>query len=163
MKKHRLYTFVNFLYMSQKQWGIQTAHVTSTLMAKARQHPAMDQAAMEWANHSPTIIMCKAHNVAELLRLERDIGSLAENLHLPFAAFREDQDSLGGVITCVGVLVPEEMFSLVSRFQENEATFHAPELCAVDFSGIKGGLPVTSSSHPTTHALLSIVKTAELA
>lgn len=64
MKNYRLYSFVNTLYMSQIQWGIQTAHCVSTMMSAAFRAQGEDGGAerladvLAWAEQSPTIMIC---------------------------------------------------------------------------------------------------------
>lgn len=124
----------------------------------------MALAAMEWAEQSPTMIVCQGGNVAGLLALEKSLGDFADALRLPVASFREDEASLGGVITCVCVLVPETYFSLSPiRLDNGETGFAPAEDSLVDYSAIDNGLPVTAESHPTIHGFLNIVKTARLA
>lgn len=170
--QHRLYCFVNNLYMSPIQLGIQSAHGVSTLMAKAARRLAygpiddlpMALAAMEWAEQSPTMIVCQGGNVAGLLALEKIFAGFGDALRLPVASFREDEASLGGAITCVCALVPETYFSLSPiRLESGDMGFAPSEDSTVDVSSIDNGLPVTAESHPTLHGFLSIVKTARLA
>jgi hypothetical protein len=111
---YRLYTFVNHIYMSEKQFGIQTAHLVSTMMNNVAELKGEDMRSYHkvhaWAAESPTIIMCQGGNVAMLTELYEKLKPLAADLQLPVAKFHEDEQSLGGVITCVGVLVPEYLF-----------------------------------------------------
>jgi hypothetical protein len=138
---HRLYTFINHIYMSPLQWGIQTAHCVSTLSVKYRNN-AQAHAYRDWAELDPTIIVCRGGNVADLQDLHSRISVLAEMLKLPHCAFNEDQKSLGGVMTAVAVLVPDSIFN-------------AYDLGEADL--------ITKGSNPTLHAFLTIIKYAKLA
>lgn len=172
MRSHRLYAFVNHIYMSPLQWGIQTGHAAVRMMAHAWEGPACAAAPLlEWSKAGPTKLALQGGNVGSLLALEARLGSLCAHLGLPFASFREDERSLGGVITCVSMLLPEELFALeMVRDEAGGATFRSPSDGAVgdaggavDFSAIPGGLPVTADGNPELHELLTLAKTARLA
>ena len=108
----RLYTFVNHLYMSPLQWGIQTAHVVSTMSVRYKRNTEQHKAYVDWATNDPTVIVCQGGNVKTLMDLAEVLETLANELNLGFAKFHEDEQSLGGVITCVGVLVPDSLFDV---------------------------------------------------
>lgn len=166
MAAQRFYSFVNRLYMSPIQLGIQTAHGVSSMMCKTQldPDPAGNELVLQWAMESPTIMVCDGGNVASLLSIEARVGSLAPRLGLPWASFREDEQSLAGAITQVGVLVPDRVFCL--RGEANAAggvDFVARDGAEADFSGIEGGLPLTAESNPALHELASLVALARLA
>lgn len=121
--KYRLYSFVNHLYMNEKQWGIQTAHCVSTMSRAYKVNTEQKAAYDTWADEEPTIIMCQGGNVAMLTDLYERISVLANALNLPYVKFHEDEASLGGVITAVAVLVPETLFDLVVTFENGELVF----------------------------------------
>ncbi len=108
---YRLYTFVNHLYMNPKQWGIQTAHCVSTMSVAYKHNTEQHAAYLKWATEEPTIIMCEGGNVAMLTALHQRLEVLANALNLPIVKFHEDEQSLGGVITAVAVLVPDTLFN----------------------------------------------------
>jgi hypothetical protein len=168
---HRLYSFVNKLYMSPIQLGIQTAHAVSTLMAKTQRAmlagedaAGTNERTMLWATESPTIMVCEGGNVGMLLSLEARLGALADRMGLPWASFREDEESLGGVITAVCALIPDDISNLrATTTDEGALVFIARPDSEVDFSGLPGGLPVSAESNPVLHELASIVVLARLA
>jgi hypothetical protein len=104
---YRLYTFVANHYLSQLQCGLQTAHVVSELSQfkyNTKQREAFDA----WAQNDKTIIICGAGNHqgvldcwAELQRTGIGPGFVAGTL------FREDEQSMNGMATACGVIVPE--------------------------------------------------------
>ena len=110
MSEYRLYTFVNNVYMSPIQWGIQTAHVVSSIMAKPQYRNRQDLF-HDWANDSPTIIVCKGGPLIQLEAIASEIERLGTHFDMPWASFYEDQASLGGILTCTGILVPEVIFN----------------------------------------------------
>ena len=159
---YRFYSFVNHLYMNEKQWGIQTAHCVSTMMSRTADHKDKDpesyQMLQDWAMNDPTIIMCQGGNVAMLTDLYTRLSPLVDVLNLPLVKFHEDQASLGGVITAVAVLVPDGLFDcyisdgyILDENNIKHPTFEHP-------------LTGASYDHGTTEQeFLWIVKTARLA
>jgi hypothetical protein len=104
----RLYTFCNY-YLSSIQQGIQTAHVVAEL---AMQDGSMFE---EWAKYHKTIIVLNGGNNASLIETyEYLVGQL-----YPVAAFYEDRDSLNRTMTCVGVLLPELVWSEIDSYRKD--------------------------------------------
>lgn len=153
---YRLYSFVNHLYMNAKQWGIQTAHCVSTMSVRVTGKQL--KMYKDWALNEPTIIMCEGGNVRMLLDLYTKLIPLAEKLQLPLVTFEEDEDSLGGVITSVAVLVPDTLFNC---YVEYEPTFEGSKVPV--FVNPETGKRFREATHPIEHAFLSIVKMARLA
>ena len=155
---YRLYSFVNHLYMNAKQWGIQTAHCVSTMSVLYKHNTVQHAAYTTWATEDPTIIMCEGGNVAMLMDLYVRLVPLANALDLPIVKFHEDEQSLGGVITSVAVLVPDTLFNCYVEYEPmidgtRTAVFINPET----FSRYREAI------NPIEHAFLSIVKMARLA
>lgn len=98
----RFYSFVNGLYMSPLQHGLQTAHCI------AEMSQLKDSVFDEWASNHKTIVILNAINVAGLLELEKTFATM--DIPYPVASFREDEASLNGAITSVGVVLPEEIY-----------------------------------------------------
>lgn len=130
----RLYTFTN-MYLSDIQKGIQSAHLVHEIMNEAHdncmtiasdsdlttQEIHFDKKALmvkEWAEEHKTMIVCNGGNSANL----NAIGELFSNTQnpYPFAWFNEDEESLNGAITCVGIVLPEELYDCVRRADVEE-------------------------------------------
>lgn len=118
----RLYTFCNF-YLSQIQGGIQSAHVVHELFNK---YPTDDAilyhaggALREWSKNHKTMIVLNggAHQDIQdkFLMLSREAAAVEHKIGcgIPFNSFNEDEYSLGGIMTCVGVVLPEMIFDAV--------------------------------------------------
>lgn len=149
--KYRLYTFVNHVYMSPIQWGIQTAHVVSALSVKYCAGTPEYRKYFAWAVCEPTILVCRGGNVGMLKALHEVLTPLADALNLPYTKFHEDQDSLGGALTSVGILVPELLYDAAMTLAENRVPL---------FNYADGKSVPTDSPE---YALLTILKTARLA
>lgn len=108
----RLYTFINY-YLSSIQQGIQTAHIVGELFNQVHQLTTPYKAKMicDWSMKHKTILTCNGGNSASI----RDLESLfASNQNpYPYARFNEDEDSLDGALTGVGIVLPEEIYGAV--------------------------------------------------
>ena len=99
----RFYSFVNANYLSQLQLGIQTAHCVAEMMLHRTEH-----AVTTWADEHKTIIVLNGGNVEDLLSMEEFFNE--EFNPYPFVSFYEDAASLNDAITCVGVILPEDIY-----------------------------------------------------
>jgi hypothetical protein len=110
-QKYRLYSLTN-MYLSSIQKGLQTAHVVSELSLFKR------TAYQRWAESDRTIIILNGGNCADLESFEQFLLDLQEEhshnnskKFWPWAAFREDAQSLNGAITAVGIILPESVYT----------------------------------------------------
>ncbi len=104
---YRLYSFVANHYLSPLQCGLQTAHVVSELSQVEDRTPTEDDAYGTWAVQHKTIIICGAGNHQGVLDCHAELVRTATALGLPVALFREDEQSMNGMATACGVIVPE--------------------------------------------------------
>lgn len=105
--KYRLYSLTN-QYLSSLQKGLQTAHLVSDLALDAQMDSEVDRVFSAWASEDRTIIILNGGNSASLERWEQFLREYCQRW--PWAVFREDQQSLNGAITAVGVIVPESVY-----------------------------------------------------
>ena len=105
----RGYFFGN-MYLSSIQQGIQAAHVVTKIFADTPAASQEGRVLYAWASQSVTKILLNGGNQKNLEILYDVIHELAGNLGFPCAKFYEDQDSLGGALTSVGVIVPEHIY-----------------------------------------------------
>jgi hypothetical protein len=115
----RLYTFTHFM-LSSIQQGIQSGHVSQTLFLKY-QHKSTKQfkALYEWAP-SPTIIALNGGNSFHLKEILTSLENSATFLKLPYAEFFEDQESMQGVRTSVGVIIPARIYEAAAAMRSKE-------------------------------------------
>ena len=163
---YRLYSFVNHLYMSPIQWGIQTAHCVSTMMNNAAEtkdeDPLSYAAVHKWAAQEPTIIVCQGGNAAMLTDLYVKLVPLAARLGHPIVKFHEDEQSLGGVITAVAVLVPDFLYNC--QVVEYDRTTNLPRFKRpVPVDALDVDHPQYYTFTQEEYEFLSTVKTARLA
>jgi hypothetical protein len=135
--------------MNSLQYGLQTGHVISDF--SLQKHPAYE----EWAAKHKTIIICDALNLAGLKRVNNLLSDFTAMLavsgfiFIPHGFFHEDEDALGGIMTCVGVVIPEQIYDfpdhhpdskyldilqtksfrkVIEEYEFASANFHAQEL-----------------------------------
>jgi len=110
----RAYFFTNY-YLSSIQQGIQTAHCVAEMFAKYPHGDRDDCAAtptlFQWAGVDKTIVVLNGGNSQDLRDLRGTIHTLATKMYLPFAHFAEDEASLNNAVTCVGIIIPEEIYT----------------------------------------------------
>ena len=117
MSELRLYTFVNF-YLSSIQQGIQTAHVVSEMLIKYSYENAIvwdeprGKPFHDWAKNHKTIVVINGGaniDIEEKYALLQKLEAYLD-FPMPFEKFSEDEQSLGGVMTAVGCVLPEEIY-----------------------------------------------------
>lgn len=121
MKNYRLYSFVAGLYLNELQKGLQTAHVVGDMAAQVVSATPMAPEAIHafraWASTDKTIIILNALNHGGVVELESVLSELAAGLGLPCATFREDEISMNGMATAVGIVVPEKYYNAVPYYE----------------------------------------------
>ena len=122
----RLYTFVNGLYMRPIQFGIQSAHLVGDMFVKYRANGEGKLGQLyDWAENHKTMVILSAVNTAGLHGAFAFLDN-ADNPY-PYAKFHEDAQSLDGAITCVGVVVPEKIYTASSDLRYNRNGEYNPE------------------------------------
>jgi hypothetical protein len=110
----RLYTFCNF-YLSSIQQGIQPAHVIADMFVKYQtQYMPGNREAMslyDWAEYHKTLVCLNGGNAADLRALWETVQRLGKELKLAHGCFHEDEQSLDKTMTCVGIVVPENIYT----------------------------------------------------
>lgn len=106
----RLYTAGNF-YLSSIQQGIQALHVLGEMVATDYNYGSGKPAVLqEWLHNHKTVICLNggtSHDLRELWLLLSD----PRNTEFPVAKFNEDNVSLDGALTCVGIVLPERLYN----------------------------------------------------
>lgn len=117
----RGYFFVN-MYLSSIQKGIQTAHCITKIAHENKQNNYV----MEYPEHMTKIVL-DGGNHKMLLELHAAIADLGKQFQekypgekwYPFAAFHEDEQSLNGACTCVGIILPERIYEFADNVRHN--------------------------------------------
>ena len=114
---YRMYTFTN-IYLSSIQKGIQSAHCITDMIVK------YDKPFITFFNRTPTpqtdMLNHWMKNDKTMIVMNGGGDGSLEELHnffmrgvdcmFPFAKFNEDDYSLNGALTCVGILLPERIY-----------------------------------------------------
>jgi hypothetical protein len=94
-------------YLSSIQQGIQAFHALGEMVSGSGAKVAMVD---EWLHNHKTLVCLNGGNNARLKEFY-DFVNDSENRY-PFSSFSEDEDSLGGMLTCVGIIVPEKIYKI---------------------------------------------------
>lgn len=116
---YRFYSFTN-MYLSSIQKGIQTAHAVSEMYDTYRELAGTKssfgkakEALDEWAKSDKTIIVLDGGNSATLSELYNNLRCVIDTYEFPYPVvnFYEDEQSLNGALTAVGIVLPESVYS----------------------------------------------------
>ena len=101
--QYRLYCLTN-MYLSGIQKGIQTAHVVSNMANNF----SNDTIFRDWASFDKTIIVLNGGNCKSLHAFEDVISNGGHDF--PYDWFNEDEESLNGAVTAVGIILPASVY-----------------------------------------------------
>ncbi len=113
----RAYYFGN-MYLSSIQQGIQAAHVTHELFIKYPSPPGNRTAVSlyDWAENHKTMILLNGGYADNLRELE-GLFSLLSNPY-PWASFNESEEAADGLLTCVGIVLPEKIYEAAKALRD---------------------------------------------
>lgn len=157
----RLYTFTNY-YMSPIQHGIQTAHIVGDLAAiyASSRHSELSAAELinhlnnqilflDWAENHKTIIVCNGGNSADLLSLYQQLSVM--DLDFPFVKFHEDEQSLNGACTAVGIVLP-------SKIYDGAATIRNTRNNEIYDASLRGYIPLLVFDEESQQWMMTIIE-----
>lgn len=122
----RFYGFGNY-YLSSLQQGLQSAHCVSELFVKYELGSSQYEKVMDWARNHKTMVLLNGGNSANLQFIHDEFIRMQENgFNLPFVKFHEDEASLGGALTYVGVVVPEHIYENAAKVRSSELQIGNP-------------------------------------
>jgi hypothetical protein len=144
-KNYRLYAFVANHYLSPLQCGLQTAHVVGSMAVEYKNHGGPlskgGEAFFDWAESDKTIIICGAGNHKGVLDCFTELRRTAFSaLSLPVSLFNEDEQSMNGMATACGVIVPQQYWDtkLIPPSYENaSAAAMNPHWEYINEAGVK--------------------------
>ena len=117
--EYRFYGFGNY-YLSSLQQGLQAGHCIGELFAQHVEEKNKSATVYDWATNHKTMVLLNGGNSNSLQELYNFFNQLKEaSMDLPFVKFHEDEASLSGALTYVGIIVPSFVYDLaaVSRGQ----------------------------------------------
>lgn len=95
-------------YLSSIQQGIQAAHCVSEMFINHDDNEYL----WRWAKDYKTLICLNGGNNAKLEDLWDFLNIAGYKNSYPWITFCEDQESMGGMLTSVGIIVPKEIYSI---------------------------------------------------
>lgn len=115
----RYYGFSN-MYLSSLQVGLQNAHCIAEMSTRYRAQTTLSTQYQNWALDHRTIILLNGGNQLALQEL-LTYFDVDEN---PYAwdYFEEDEQSLNNCLTCVGIIIPENIYNAAQLVRTKNAT-----------------------------------------
>lgn len=157
--KLRFYSFCQ-VYLSSIQQGIQTGHAAVDIVRKytASGNPFNANVTLEktvmvenWADCHKTFVTLNGGNHMSLNNI---LITVAQS-PFPWVCFNEDQDSLNSMLTCVGVILPENVYDV-----RRDKTLSGLDAFIHD---TPGSIYVTYDQYDPLFNLINTVKSARLA
>lgn len=116
----RFYGFGNY-YLSSLQQGLQSAHVVGDLATASVVHGKVTEKGkvfFEWAGKHKTMVLLNGGNAASLEAIFQRFKEFEDSgMHLPFAKFNEDEQSLNCALTYVGIIVEEKYYNAAAELR----------------------------------------------
>jgi hypothetical protein len=93
------------MYLSSIQQGIQAFHCLGEMVSNRGAEIGMVD---EWLHNHKTLVCLNGGNNKSLTEF---YDMIVDNPLYPVAKFHEDDQSMGGMLTCVGIIVPERIYA----------------------------------------------------
>lgn len=118
--QYRFYGFGNY-YLSSLQQGLQAGHVIGEMFANHEVGSDKFNQAMEWAKNHKTMVLLKGGNSKDLAEIY-DFFKEQEAHGMPYtySKFHEDEQSLGGALTYVGIVLPNDVYDVAAQLRCRE-------------------------------------------
>lgn len=113
--KTRAYFICN-MYTAGIHAGIQAQHCTSELFVKYSSEPDKSGFLWQWAREDKVTILLNGGYQQNLLDFESFFKY--SGCRFPWTSWRESQEALNGALTCVGVIVPVDIFDELKTARE---------------------------------------------
>lgn len=116
----RFYGFGNY-YLSSLQQGLQAGHTAVELFVKYHIAESEEKHDMlfDWGENHKTMVLLNGGNSAGLQDLFSFFDT-PENPY-PFCKFHEDEQSLNGALTYVGIVLPEKIYENAALLRRKQA------------------------------------------
>ena len=116
----RYYGFTN-MYLSSIQVGIQNAHCLVSMGRKYNEDTLIEVGSPQymfenWADNHKTMICLNGGNQAMLNELA--FFFISDDNPFAWDQFFEDEQSLNGCLTCVGIILPEAIYEAAKEYYE---------------------------------------------
>ncbi len=125
----RFYALGN-MYLSSIQQGIQAFHCLGEMVnnypeipCDLTSHAIARETLHNWMQNHKTLICLNGGNNASLVELY-ELLTRSDNPGYPVAKFHEDEESMGGMLTCVGVVLSEDVYDPVIVGENNSGPIY---------------------------------------
>jgi hypothetical protein len=119
----RFYALGNY-YLSSIQQGIQAFHCLGDMMNEypakinvdeySKNYITANRMFHDWAENHKTLICLNGGNNMSL-KAAAKLFDDGRNTGFPYMTFHEDEQSMDGMLTCVGIVVPEYIYEAEAR------------------------------------------------
>jgi hypothetical protein len=106
-EKYRFYVLFHS-HLSTMQKGIQAAHCVAEMLASTKllkRHQKQYEMISQWADTDKTLIVLDGGNSDQLFQFADFLG--LTKCKFPRALFYEDQETMCGLLTAVGIIIPD--------------------------------------------------------
>lgn len=112
--------FFSHAYLSQIQRAIQAQHCTAELFVDVNNIGSRHDMLVDWAKNHKTTIVLNGGNSAMLQAIEDQLNMMDPGMAYPWSVFREDDQSMEGMLTCVGIVLPEHIYEAAAKLRAGE-------------------------------------------
>ena len=112
----RAYFFGN-MYLSSIQQGIQAGHTLGDMFVKYQELSVQKGRLLDWAENYKVMILLNAGYSDEIRSLAMFLGNNQNKW--PWASFSESDEALDGALTCVGIVLPEEIYTAAAKIRND--------------------------------------------
>lgn len=106
------------------QQGVQSGHAITEMSISFDTLSPQHQKYLEWAKNCKTVVYLDGGNSKRLKEIAYAIEMVAAEFNLPCARFYEDEDTMEGIMTAVGIIVPSPtptQFSVKVELETSQA------------------------------------------
>lgn len=110
----RFYSLGNY-YLSSIQQGIQAGHALGEVVVKYEGQQQESAVVMEFLTNHKTWVLLNGGNFKDVYDFYVFMSMNKDSFRatIPYAPFNEDPESLEGMMTCVGLILPPEYYNAV--------------------------------------------------
>lgn len=131
----RFYGFGNY-YLSSLQQGLQSAHTVGELFVKYDSHSEQNAMVFDWAKNHKTMVLLNGGNSSDLHSLFEFLSD-PQNPY-PFVKFHEDESSLNGALTYVGMILPSRIYDVAAAIRNRKEHYFDPIMRKLTINDLDG-------------------------
>ena len=149
--EYRFYGFGNY-YLSSLQQGLQSAHCIADMFVKYNKKKAKKEIIYDWAENHKTMVLLNGGNSLVLEQTHQFLEELkGVGMNLPYQLFYEDEQSLNGALTYVGIVVSSEIYELAATLRANASKIDKKKIKVVEVNDWKTRLAMKLNQFGLAH------------